>query len=386
MNNRERFWQFAHFQKVDHLPFWADWLGPWQRWRDEGLPIGLNIDDDYLKSWCLDYFSFEGMYSAFWGRPRVPVNIGVHPPFEEEVFEETGKYRIFRATNGVIEKQFKHQEGSLISTQFLEYPIKNRHDWEKFRDEHLNPHAPGRYPEDAQWEAMKLEWQNHAEVISIDGGSFYGFLRDWIGFENLSYLLYDEPELIGEMMDYLADFFIQVLHRAVKEVDIDFAIFWEDMCYKTGPLLSPAMFRKFMLPNYQKVTAFLIKNGIELSWVDCDGNIEALLPLWLEGGVRGFYPLEVAANMDAGKLRAQYGRQIVMWGNVDKRALITGKEAIDAELARLAPVVAEGGFIPLVDHGVPDDVPLQNYLYYLEQRKKLSGSSSCYEFLSHQNK
>jgi uroporphyrinogen decarboxylase len=70
--------------------------------------------------------------------------------------------------------------------------------------------------------------------------------------------------------------------------------------------------------------------------------------------------------MDAGKLRAQYGRQIVMWGNVDKRALITGKEAIDAELARLAPVVAEGGFIPLVDHGVPDDVPLQNYLYYLE--------------------
>jgi len=180
MDNRERFWQFVRFQKVDHLPFWADWLGPWQRWRDE----------------------------------------------------------------------------------------------------HLNPHAPGRYPEDAQWEAMKLEWQNHAEVISIDGGSFYGFLRDWIGFENLSYLLYDEPELIGEMMDYLADFFIQVLHRAVKEVDIDFAMFWEDMCYKTGPLLSPAMFRKFMLPNYRKVTAFLIENGIELSWVDCDGILFAETDSW----------------------------------------------------------------------------------------------------------
>ena len=39
---------------------------------------------------------------------------------------------------------------------------------------------------------------------------------------------------------------------------------------------------------------------------------------------------------------------------------------IDAEIARLAPVAALGGFIPLVDHGVPDDVPYENYLFYLE--------------------
>jgi uroporphyrinogen decarboxylase len=162
-----------------------------------------------------------------------------------------------------------------------------------------------------------------------------------------------------------------VLTRAVTEVDIDFALFWEDMCYKAGPLLSPTMFRKFMLPNYKKVTTFLQDHGIKLSWVDCDGNIEALIPLWLEGGVHGFYPMEVAAGMDAAKVQAQYGRQVVMFGNVDKRALIAGKDAIDFELARLAPVVTGGGFIPLVDHSVPDDVSLENYLYYLEGRKRL---------------
>jgi uroporphyrinogen decarboxylase len=210
-------------------------------------------------------------------------------------------------------------------------------------------------------------------VISIDGGSFYGFLRDWIGFEQLSYLLYDQPGLVCEMMDYLGDFYVQVLHKALDEVEVDFAMFWEDMCYKGGPLLSPTMFRQFMLPNYRKVTRLLEEHGVELSWVDCDGNIEALIPLWLEGGVRGFYPLEVASGMDAARLRAQYGHRIVMWGNVDKRALSQGREAIDAELRRLAPVAAQGGFIPLVDHGVPDDVSFENYLYYLEQRKKLTG-------------
>ena len=374
MNNRERFWRFANFQPVDRLPFWADWLGPWHRWRQEGLPIGPEIEDDRLKSWCLEYFGFEGMYSAFWGHPRVPVDIGPCPAFEKEIFEETDAYTLYRSSNGVIVRQFKFQDESLHSTQFVEYPIQTRRDWERYRDERLNPNAPGRYPAADEWEALKKAWASRDGVISIDGGSFYGFLRDWIGFETLSYLLYDDSELVHEMMETLTDFYIQVLDKAVSEVDVDFAIFWEDMCYKTGPLLSPAMFRKFMLPCYQKVTHFLVEHGVRLSWVDCDGNIEALLPLWLEGGVRGFYPLEVASDMDAAKLRKQYGQQILLWGNVDKRALIQGKAAIDAEIARLRPVVEQGGFIPLVDHGVPDDVPLPHYLYYLEQRKRLTGS------------
>jgi len=81
----------------------------------------------------------------------------------------------------------------------------------------------------------------------------------------------------------------------------------------------------------------------------------------------------VASGMDAAKLRQQYGQEIVMWGNVDKRALTAGPAAIDAEIARLAPLVPLGGFIPLVDHGVPDDVPYQHYLYYLQERRRITG-------------
>jgi hypothetical protein len=374
LTKRELFWQFSKFEQIDHLPYWADWLGPWDRWRKEGLPLPSTTDDDTLKRWVLEYFGFEGMFSVFWGQPRLPIDIGVYPPFEEETLEETQDYRIFRATNGVIEKQFKRRSGSLNSTTFIEYPIKNRRDWINFRDQHLDPDAAGRYPDDDHWKILKQSLQNRDFVISVDGGSFYGFLRDWIGFQNLSYMTYDQPGLVHEMMDYLGDYYVQILTRAVSEIDVDFAMFWEDMCYKTGPLISPAMFRKFMLPNYQKVTRFLADHGVRLSWVDSDGNIEALLPLWLEGGVRGFYPMEVAAGMDAIKLRRQYGQEILMWGNVDKRALIAGKEAIDIELARLQPAIAAGGFIPLVDHSVPDDVPLENYLYSLERRKALTGN------------
>jgi hypothetical protein len=372
MNNRERFWRMIHFEEIDRLPFWADWLGPWKRWQAEGLDVDTSADDGALREWCLDRFGFEGMYSIFWGVPRVPVDIGIYPAYEREVYEETGAYTVYRAGNGTVVRQFKDPGGSLVSTQFLEYPIRTRADWVRLRDGHLDPNAPGRYPPLAQWQACLQALATRDAAVSIDGGSFYGYLRDWVGPENLSLMFYDDPGLIQEMTDYLADFFVSVLHRALHDARerIDFAMFWEDMCYKSGPLVSPAMFRRFMLPGYKKVTSCLAEHGVELSWVDCDGNIEALIPLWIEGGVRGFYPLEVASGMDAAKLQRQYGQQIVMWGNVDKRALAAGPAAIDAELDRLEPAVRQGGFIPLVDHGVPDDVPLSHYLYYLEQRKK----------------
>lgn len=372
-NSRERFWRTMRYQPVDHLPFWADWLGPAERWKQEGLPIDVDLGDGTsVRQWFVDFFGFDGMYSAFWGTSRVPVNVGVCPGAAEETLKETDTYRIYRNGSGVTVKQFKNVPGSLHPTQFLGYPIKTRRDWRRFRDAHLDPGAPGRYPEEGEWRSLVRQWRERDEVITIDGGSFYGFLRDWIGVEGLSVMFYDDPILVHEMVDYLAGFYIGVLHRALHEVDVDMAMFWEDMCYKTGPLISPAMFREFILPGYKRVTTTLVEHGVELSWVDCDGNIEALIPLWIEGGVRGFYPLEVAAGMDAGKLRQTYGQEIVMWGNVDKRALARGPAAIDAEMARLAPVAATGGFIPLVDHGVPDDVPYAHYVYYLEQRKRIT--------------
>ena len=374
MNNRERFWQVMRYKEYDSFPFWGDWLGPYDRWIKEGLPPhNKKLSDLEQISWFSDYFKFDGMYSVFWGTSRVSADIGVCPEFNHDVIEETDRYIVAINPIGCKTRQLKDKKGNLTSEQFLEFPIKNRDDWNRFKEERLNPKEPSRYPAADEWEAEKKKWKNRTYPISIDGGSFYGFLRDWIGVENVSVMFYDNPNLIGDILDYLSGFFIEVIGKGVSEVDIDFAMFWEDMCYKTGPLISPAMFREFLLPNYKRVTSFLRKNGVELSWVDCDGNIDALLPLWLEGGVKGFYPLEVAADMDAVKVQAQYGKDVVLWGNVDKRAISAGKDAIDAEIRRLEPAVKTGGFIPLVDHMVPHDISLDNYLYYLEKRKQLCG-------------
>jgi len=108
--------------------------------------------------------------------------------------------------------------------------------------------------------------------------------------------------------------------------------------------------------------------------VDSDGNIDELIPLWLEGGVNGFLPMEVAAGMDAVALRKKYGKNLILIGNIDKRALIKNKEAIRKEVMSKVPyLLSQGGYFPTIDHAVPPDVPFENYMYYLQFLRKITG-------------
>jgi uroporphyrinogen decarboxylase len=128
------------------------------------------------------------------------------------------------------------------------------------------------------------------------------------------------------------------------------------------------------VPHYRRIVDLLHKHGIDVVWVDCDGNIEALVPLWLDAGVNCMFPLEVGAwGADPLKYRQQYGKDLLIMGGFDKHLLQGSKESIQQEVYRLAPLVEEGGYIGFCDHRVPPDVPLANYLFFLETIREVWG-------------
>jgi len=170
----------------------------------------------------------------------------------------------------------------------------------------------------------------------------------------------------------MADFCCACGERALREADLDYVLLWEDMAYKTGPHISPDMFRRFMMKPYKKLTGFIRDHGVDLIFVDSDGDSGPLIPLWMEGGVNGFYPIERVAGMDAVSLRKQYGRELRLMGGIDKRAMAEGPKAIDRELANVAPLLRDGGFIPWCDHHVPPDVSLEHYQYYVRRMQEAS--------------
>ncbi|MCB0161867.1 MAG: hypothetical protein KDD83_27200, partial [Caldilineaceae bacterium] len=119
--------------------------------------------------------------------------------------------------------------------------------------------------------------------------------------------------------------------------------------------------------QYRRITDLVRRYGIDVVWLDCDGKIDLLIPLWLEAGVNCMFPLEVGTwGEDPVKLRQEYGRDLLIMGGFDKHILAQGKAEIEAEVRRLAPLVEEGGYIGFCDHRVPPDVPYTNYLHYLD--------------------
>ncbi|MCL4378429.1 MAG: hypothetical protein M1409_08660, partial [Actinobacteria bacterium] len=224
------------------------------------------------------------------------------------------------------------------------------------------------------YERIKLDYKNIESPLMLlslnESFGYYSMLRRWMGTEVLSYMFFDNPNLIYECCEFLTEYFINLVSKAVKEIKFDFIVIHEDMSYKNGPLISPNQFVKFFQNHYKRVINFLKSNDVELILVDTDGNFEVLIPLFLEAGVDGFFPMEVAAGMDPVSIRKKYGKSFCMIGGVDKRELAKDKINIKSEIDKLVPVISEGGYIPCVDHMIPPDVSLQNFLYYLELKKK----------------
>jgi len=362
MNDRERFLATMNYAPRDRCPWWELWYWPEtvERWHDEGLPEDVHL---------AEYFGVDR-------RADVGVDLGLVPGFKAETLEENETYEIYRRSDGVIAKKIKEGDLGARMPQWLSFPLETRRDWEENIKPRLNPASPCRYP--LYWEERVRTWQTRDYPLSISGGSIFGWLRNWMGMERICKTMYDDPAWMHEMMDYIAEFVVTTVTKAISEVDVDLVFMWEDMAYVAGPLISPAMFREFMLEPYKRITSHFNAHGIDLIFVDSDGNSEPLFELWLEGGVMGQYPLERASGMDPVMLRDKYGQKMRLIGGIDKRAMAAGREAIDEQLLALVPLFIEGGYIPWCDHLVPPDVPFDNYCYYVARMKEISSNPRAY--------
>ncbi len=354
MNARERFRATCRFQPIDR-PFRFETIGFWpetiERWKNEGLPEDVDV---------LSAFIHFGMDL------RIPFlvgggyNAGFVPAFEEEVFEETSEYRILRTTYGSVIKEFKSRESAL--PQFLEFPVKDLKTFEDIKWR-LDPATPERLE---GWHES-ADFYNEADMpVYLYVCGLFGQARHLLGFENLMFAYYDSPELVRAIGEQWVKLHTGVIEQMTASAKIDAIDFWEDMSYRNGPMIGPKLFREFMSPYYKQVIDCARCCGVEVFEVDSDGNVDKLIPLFLEVGVNKFLPFEVQAGMDIREVRKKYGKNLIIEGGIDKRALALDFAAICEEVESKVPaLLKDGGYFPAIDHYVPPDVPLENFEHFL---------------------
>ncbi|MBI4028516.1 MAG: hypothetical protein HY360_26250 [Verrucomicrobia bacterium] len=355
MTDRERFIRTMKFQPVDRPPLHL--VGPWPdtvaRWRKEGLPPGADVHE---------YLGLKPFRAAYVG-----CDTGLHPPFQTRVLREDDAFRISIDNYGRTVREFKEHTSM---PEWIEFPVKNRDDLQRVLDEHYRvDHLDERFPPD--WEKKVRDAARNGELLLVDGGCYYFILRSLTGVEVASYLFYDAPDLVHELFARYNRVVMEGIRRASDLVQVDVIGFGEDIAYKSGPLVALKTFREFIFPHYKRAMDFARSRGIELTWYDSDGDLRLFFPQYFEIGIDCFAPCEVAAGMQPVALREQFGRRVKMIGGIDKREIARGKEAIDAELARLKPVMDEGGYIPAIDHSVSADISFDNYRYFIDAIRKM---------------
>ena len=143
------------------------------------------------------------------------------------------------------------------------------------------------------------------------------------------------------------------------------------MTYNCGSFISPQFFKEIFLPQYKRLTGFLKHHGVKNIIVDSDGNSLELIPLWIEGGITGHYPLEQCCpDMNILNLRKKFPN-LQLFGGINKKVISKDKNAVDLELNKISDVIKQRGYIPYADHCIVEDVPLENMIYYRDRLRNI---------------
>lgn len=384
MTNRERIRKILHYQPVDRMPvvqfgYWGETL---LKWAEEG-----HISKEMVKTWrdgnevdeALDAkLGFDlNWYTTF--RPGV----GLRPGFESKIIEELPDGTQKRLNGDGVVIVLRPGAGSIPA--HVDHLLKDRKAWEEL------------YLPKLQWkkervleamvktdEGLKAFGKGGSEFLKsgrrrfhygLHCGSLYGSVRNMLTMEGACYLLADDEALFEEVINVYADICYRCVEETLKSGAVfDFGHFWEDICFKNGPLIAPDVFRQKVGPHYRRICDLLGRYGLDIVSLDCDGCIDALVPIWIENGVNTMFPIEVGTwDGNIKPWREKYGRAVLGVGGMNKNVFARGRKAVDAEIKRLRPLVEMGGFIPCPDHRIPPDAEWDTVRYYCERMRAVFG-------------
>jgi hypothetical protein len=323
MNSRERFLETMRFGKPDHVPYFEEGLRPEviRNWKKQGLNSAADL---------------AGMFTHD-GREEIEIDGYPHPGFIRWPTTVSGFSGLRRR---------------------------------------LKP-SNSRLPVD--WQRKASTWQRGQEVLMLE--VHHGFfltmgVNNWKRFYQTMEALTDQPEYIREILRIEADMVTALTGRFLSRVQVDAVIFSEPIGGNNGSLISPRMYEKFVLESYRPVLEVLRRHGVEVVILRTYANARVLIPGLLKYGFNCLWACETNAEaMDYRSIRKEFGRDLRLIGGIDLDVLREGKEAIRREVEeKVPPLLAQGGYVPLADGRVREDIPLENYIYYRQLLEKVTSS------------
>jgi hypothetical protein len=323
MNDRERFRRLMQGESVDRPPLLEEGVrsGVVDRWRGEGLPPGKT------------HIEIFGL------KPHE--NVGPDLKFRSTYFG-----RVFDLSPE------EYQEAFDVSRR--------------------------RFPEDWDRTIRRLENRDHVACIWAYRGFFQALgVGDWPTLERALLGTVEDPERIRDRMERYGDFCARMLEQTMREVDPEFIYMSEPISTNTGPLISPDMFERFVLPAYRRIIATAKDLGCRNILLSTYGDTSLLFPMLIDTGITILWISEAAEvpALDYRALRSRFGPGVGLIGGIPLSALRNGSPGrIRQTLEYLVPPLLETGrYVPLAGGRVREEIPWPVYECYRNVLADLMG-------------
>ncbi|MHB1356118.1 MAG: uroporphyrinogen decarboxylase family protein [Anaerolineae bacterium] len=336
-------------------------------WKEQGMPQDVPFPD---------LFNYDPPGNHYLGQTGW-CEAALRPVFDVTIVEDRGDYELVQDYAGRHVLYFKGRRDGFMP-EYVDHPVKDMRTWQEKIAWRMDPSSPERYADLDDRMATARAQAARGMMIGQNIIGAYMYMRSLIGPGDLLYAFYDMPEVIHACMQGWLNLADAISARHQQYVTLDEVFFGEDICFNGGSLISPEMIREFLMPYYQQLLTNIRTRQIDKQrhlylQIDTDGYAPAVIPVYRELGMDVMSPFEVASGCDVVQLGRQYP-DLVMFGGIDMRVLAQGREAIDQHLEHILPTMrARGGYIPTSDHGVPAEVPYQDYLYYRRRCVELGG-------------
>jgi uroporphyrinogen decarboxylase len=223
-----------------------------------------------------------------------------------------------------------------------------------------------------------LGYEGRYAILGGDWSPFWHDAIDLLTFQNLSYKMYDAPELVDALLSHIVDYYAGVSQRifdaAADVIDIFFV--GNDFGSQNGPLIGEEQFRRFMLPQLKRLIDLGHDYGLKVM-MHCCGGFAPLIPGLIEAGLDGLQALQpTCRGMQSARLKAEFGDRILLMGCIDTQLIIEGTpDLVRAETRRVLDIMKPGGgFIasPSHDYVLPE-TPVENVLAVYEALREYGG-------------
>lgn len=176
------------------------------------------------------------------------------------------------------------------------------------------------------------------------------------------------PERMGAVVNRLGQFYVEMANAQIAAAAgrLDGFVIWGDVAYKKATFMAPAYWRQYFKPWVARMTECAHAHGLPVIYHGC-GNVQAILPDFIELGIDAYNPLEAKAGLDVVDLRRRYDHRLGFCGNSDITVWESGdREAIRREVLRKLTAARGGGYLFQSDHSVSSAVSGRTYDYIVE--------------------